>query len=48
MIIKNIINHFKSLIKDEKLSNEVKGYILSKNKFIKVANLKNEINEIVN
>jgi hypothetical protein len=31
---KNIIYHFKSLIKDEKLSNEVKGYVLNKNKVL--------------
>ena len=31
---KNMIHHFKSLMEDEKLSNEVKGYILNKNKIL--------------
>ena len=31
---KNLINHFKLLIEDEKLSNEVKGLIQNKNKYL--------------
>ena len=31
---KNLINHFKILIEDDKLSNEVKGFIQNKNKYL--------------
>ena len=31
---KNLVNHFKLLIEDEKLSNEVKGFIQNKNKYL--------------
>ena len=31
---KNLINHFKLLIEDDKLSNEVKGFVQNKNKYL--------------